>query len=291
MTTRIQIAKPDIVRHFDEQPKRVFKYREIATILSKERGFWRLAQTTNTTNFIEFLSKNARLKKWEFKFPQRAEYCYSWGEVSLLAVLQHIREHTHFSHYTAVKIHGLTEQEPKSIYITHERTSTSQPRHLVLSQDQIDEAFRRPARLSQNYAETNNRRIYLLNGINTDELGVVLKHSVAENIDVRVTSIERTLIDIAVRPFYSGGVFEVAKAFELAKGEVSINKLAATLQGLAFVYPYHQAIGYYAERAGYSPSQLDLLKRFPMQNDFYLTNGLKAPSYVKTWKLFVPQGL
>ena len=34
---------------------------------------------------------------------------------------------------------------------------------------------------------------------------------------IRLTNIERTLIDIAVRPVYSGGVFEVLKAYRLAK--------------------------------------------------------------------------
>lgn len=33
---------------------------------------------------------------------------------------------------------------------------------------------------------------------------------------IRVTDLERTLIDIAVRPAYSGGVFEVLEAFKNA---------------------------------------------------------------------------
>ena len=40
---------------------------------------------------------------------------------------------------------------------------------------------------------------------------------------VRVTDLERTLIDIAVRPEYAGGVYEVLNVYRLAKGKVSAN--------------------------------------------------------------------
>ena len=64
---------------------------------------------------------------------------------------------------------------------------------------------------------------------------------------LRFTNLERTLIDAAVRPVYAGGVFEVRKAYQLAKEKVSVNRLAALLQKLNYIYPYHQAIGFYLE--------------------------------------------
>ena len=71
-----------------------------------------------------------------------------------------------------------------------------------------------------------------------------------------MTNVERTLIDATVKPMYAGGVFEVAKAFALANDRLSVNKLMPMLRKLDFSYPYHQAIGYYLERAGYKSSQL-----------------------------------
>ena len=106
---------------------------------------------------------------------------------------------------------------------------------------------------------------------------------------LRFTSLERTLIDIAVRPIYSGGISEVAKAYRFAQERVSVNVLAATLDKLNYVYPYHQAIGFYLERAGYKPTQLDLLRRFPMKFDFYLMHGMKETQYVKDWRLHIPK--
>ena len=292
--TRIQIAKTDIVRHFDALPDHVLKTKQIYAILSEQRQFWRLAQNTTAEQFIEFLEKHSKLKEYEFRFPQRAEKCYVWDQAPLLAILLGLKKDLHFSHYTAMRTHGLTEQSPKSIYLTDERSAShASERKNKISQSDIDNAFRRPARASSNWVEYNDKKIYLLNGADTSHLGVVTELMTDENgaeVRARLTNLERTLIDITVRPVYAGGVFEVAKAYQLAKERVSINKLMAMLHKLDFVYPYHQAVGYYLQRADYKASQLDLVRRLPMEQDFYLTHELNDTRYNSDWRLHIPSG-
>jgi predicted transcriptional regulator of viral defense system len=122
-------------------------------------------------------------------------------------------------------------------------------------------------------------------------LGVV-EADQPEGQKIRLTNVERTLIDITVRPGYAGGVFEVLKAFRNAKGKVSINKLTAMLKTLGYVYPYHQAIGFYLDRAGvYDESSIRLLRKIEMSHDFYLAHAMNDPEYSKDWRLFFPQGL
>jgi len=107
---------------------------------------------------------------------------------------------------------------------------------------------------------------------------------------VRVTGIERTLIDIAVRPAYSGGVGEVAHAYVAAKGRFSSNRLSAMLSQLDFTYPYEQVIGFYLQRADYPQSAIHLFRRKSFKFDFYLAHGMRETEYVKEWRLFVPRG-
>lgn len=291
--SRLQIAKTDIVRHFDALPHRTLKLKEIRSILSKQRGFWRLAHNTTTEQFITFLQKHSKLTIAEFDFPQRAETCYVWGEVPLLSIVLSLRKNLHLSHYTAMRTHGLTEQVPHAIYVTDERTTRPPAAPRALDQAQIDAAFERPVRASKNRATHGDTTIYLLNGAHTDHLGVVNQATTAESgetINVRVTGLERTLIDITIKPMYAGGVFEVAKAFALAKERASVNKMLAMLRKLDFLYPYHQAIGYYLERAGYSSSQLDQVRRLPFVHDHYLTHDMGPTRYEPDWRLWVPQG-
>ncbi|CAK0040682.1 type IV toxin-antitoxin system AbiEi family antitoxin domain-containing protein [Burkholderia pseudomallei] len=291
--SRIQIAKTDIIKHFDELPTHVLKLKEIRAILANQRAFWRLAQSTTAEHFIAFLRQHAKLRKIEFPFPQRAEQCYVWGDVPLLVILLSLRKNLYLSHYTAMRLHGLTEQSPTTIYITDERSSSDQHERAKLSQPEIDQAFSRTPRVSHNWVEHAGKKIYLLNGAHTGHLGVITEPVTDEGgqeVLARLTNLERTLIDITVRPVYAGGVFEVAKAFELAKDRVSINRLVPMLRKLDFAYPYHQAIGYYLERAGYKPNQIDLIRRLPIERDFYLSHEMGDTRYVSNWRLFVPSG-
>lgn len=296
--SRIQIAKPDIVKLFDELPQKVHKQSELAMLLTRERGFWRLTQSTTTNDFIKFLVNSGKLRKITFPFPKpyNQETRYTWGEVPFSDLVLTLKPRCHFSHYSAVKIHGLTEQLPKTTYINFEQPLASNATG-ELSQKNIDTAFKRKVRTTSYIAETDEFRVCILNGKNTGYLGVVddvvppseqRTDSVAGKM--RVTNLERTLIDIAVRPVYAGGVHEVLKAYRLAQPTVSINRLAAILQQLRYIYPYHQVIGYYLERAGYKSSLLDLLRRFDMNFDFYLVHQMKETDYVKGWRLYVPKG-
>ena len=290
--SRIKIAKPDIVSYFDGLPTQVLRLKDVRRILSEQRGFWRLSTSTTSAQFIDFLEKYSKLKALEFPFPQRSENCYVWGDVPSLSVLLALKKNLHFSHYTAMRIHGLTEQSPQSIYLTDERKDPLKGQREEIGQAEIDQAFRRAPRISNNWVERDNKKIYLLNGAHTGHLGVVtmqINDDDGSELQARVTNLERTLIDITVRPVYAGGIFEVAKAYELSKDRVSVNKLVAMLKKLSFVYPYHQAIGFYLARAGYKSSQLDLIRRMPVEFDFHLTHELSETRYENGWRLFVPK--
>ena len=289
MPTRIQIAEPDIIRYFDDYQKKIFEKREIREVFEENREFWRLAQSMSLGKFISYLVKNTVLKEARFGFPSRPILRYSWGEVPLYTLSMSLKLNSYFSHYTATYMHELTDQIPKIINLNCEQIERPS-QEKALEQKRIDFAFRQSTRMSKNIAEYQEHTIRLLNGKQTGNLGVIEINY--EGQQVRVTDVERTLIDIAVRPEYSGGVFEVLNAYRRARGRISVNRLVATLKKINYVYPYHQVIGFYLEASGeYKATQLDLLRAFPMQYDFYLAHKMEDTEYSKNWKLFCPKGL
>ncbi len=289
-TSRLSIAKQDIQSLFDKLPNKILTRSEIEKVLSLNRGFWRVSISTTTNKFIDFLLEATKLKLAKFQFPSRTVNRYVWGEAPLFELVLSLAPNSFFTHYTAMYLHELTEQIPKTIYLNSEQP----PKYLGngdLIQERIDSAFRRPARTSKNIASYEGFKIFLLNGMFSGKLGVI--DIIGPNGEkVPVTNIERTLIDITVRPIYSGGVFEVLKAYRLAHSKVSINKLSALLSKLNYRYPYFQAIGFYLDRAGlYKDSQIDLLRQAELKYDFYLTNQMKDVEYSKKWRLYFPKGL
>ncbi|MBL7220394.1 MAG: hypothetical protein ISS69_09790 [Phycisphaerae bacterium] len=287
--TRLDIAQKDIFSLFDSLPTSVLKHSEISRLMQENRQFWRLAQSTTCPKFIEFLVRRGHMRAVRLEFPSRPESRYIWGDASLNEVLLSLRPESFFSHYTAMSLHELTDQIPKSVYVNAEQ-GRKVARETSLEQGRIAAAFARAPRISNNSCLYEGRRIYLLNGKHTGNLGVI--DSVGPDGEtIRVTDIERTLIDITVRPMYSGGVAQVLEAFRFAQARVSANKLVGMLRKIDYVYPYHQAIGFYMDRAGgFRDSQIALLAEIDKTHDFYLTYQMKDMDYSEKWRLFFPKG-
>ena len=133
-----------------------------------------------------------------------------------------------------------------------------------------------------------DKKIILTNGKFTNKLGVIKRQNNNQCFDF--TDLERTLIDVAVRPVYAGGVFEVIEAYNNAKGKLNVKKLVDYLDKLNYIYPYHQVIGFYLEKSGYNESVLELFRK-EMKFNFYLTYDIRNKEYSEKWKLFYPKGV
>jgi len=227
---RLAIAQPDIVRLLDQHSLRIFRRSDLEKVLADNREYLRLTRSTTTSRFIDFLLARTRLKMVKLKFPSRKEVRYILGDVSPYALALSIRPRSYLTHYSAMHIHGLTEQIPKTVYVNAEQPQKRVP-NASLTQERIDAAFRHPPRKSKNRAVLPGVTVCLLAGMHTGQLGVI-QAKIPTGETVSVTNIERTLIDIVVRPFYAGGIYEVLEAYRRARGSLSINKLVATLKKL-----------------------------------------------------------
>ena len=288
-STRFQIAKRDIVSFFDREAEGILDIYSISRILEQNREFWRLPASLTPSKFIKLLTESTNLKRHELNFPRKRYVKFTWGDQSVYELALSLERGSYFTHYTALYWHNLTDQIPKTIYVNFEQTPKRHAPQRLL-QVNIDRALRNAQRESKNIAMVGDFRACMLNGKYTDKLGVT-EIVTDEKERLILTDIERTLIDIVVRPAYSGGIYEVLNAYKRAAKRVSINKLCAMLRKLKYIYPYHQAIGFYLERAGvYREAQIGLLKRFDFEYDFYMTHQMKETEYSKEWRLYYPKG-
>ncbi len=296
----IQLNRNKIHKTLQATKTNVFVFAELSELIQRCIPEWTFeggqgissralitAKSSGVNALVEAIVKAGVLKKAILPFPYREDTRYLLGDVDSLDLVQSLSDVGYFSHFTAIYLNDLTEQIPKTIYFNIEQRLSGGMGQLT--QESLDRAFKAQPRQSSNVVEFKGTRIVKVNGRNTNQLGVAEQRRAKAGV-LRVTDREQTLIDATVRPAYSGGIAVVAKAFELAKESVSVNKLAAYLRKLRYVYPYHQAVGFYMERAGYEEPLLKLVEQFPIEYDFYLQHAMKSPVLNKRWRLYVPKG-
>ncbi len=289
--SKIILAQKAIDTYFTASGKSVYSQKELYSLIERNRGEWNLPFTTSAGKIVQKWIANEFIRLHTFKLSDETEQLlYLFGDPSIYEIAVSLRPKSYISHYPAVFLHDLTTQVPKTIYTTQE-LSAKRNRNTSLSQAAIDKAFSLPQRRSHLSTTYQDYTIILLNGMHSNRSGVLL--STRYKNAFSYTSLERTLIDIAVRPNYAGGAFAVLNAYQKAveQDAVSSNKLIAILNNNPFIYPYHQAIGFYLEKTGYNGRLLEEFRKLPMQYKFYLDYEMKEKIYDKSWMIWYPKGM
>jgi len=183
--------------------------------------------------------------------------------------------------------HNLGKLSQHTIYVNAEQSAKPSFQG-GLTQEGIDRAFSGKQRQSNLVYKCDGTSVFMISGKNTGHLGV---QTISGPENIKVTDLERTLIDIAVRPAYAGGISQVLEAYRGAKERSSVDRLLEVLKRLDYVYPYHQAIGFLMETSGYPEGAYAKMRQFGLHHDFYLVHGMKEREYSKEWRLFYPKHL
>lgn len=267
----------------------IWKAQELKRFLRTQDFINSIFRSTSLTgdDLIKYLTEYSYLQQIKFKTP-RIENLFLWRSVNKFAIFPALRPDGYYTHQTALYFHGL-DQFSNSIYFNHEQPA--RPSSGVLDQSRIDNAFSKGQRLTSARTKHDNVEYWLLNGKQTGRYGVITRK--IDDLEVSVTHLERTLVDITVRPAYAGGVSNVLRAYRLAKSEISIQKLVDTIRALRYIYPYYQSVGFYMDVAGvYSKQDIQQLLNFgPFQYDFYLDYKMFNPNYSEKWMLYYPKSV
>lgn len=215
-----------IIEYLKKQSKVLFSSTDLRKIFSEKRKEWGIPQKTTFNEFIESLILKNVIISVNIPVQNKTKYALFGSTVYKIALS--IKQDVYFSHRTAMYIHNLIPNEPKDIYINSEQRKKICNKDVSLIQENIDRAFSQHMRETKQIVKIKNSNIYVLNGKNLNRLGVEIINFKGEK--VAITGLERTLIDITVRPNYSGGVNEVLKAYSAAKEKINVPKLVSLIK-------------------------------------------------------------
>lgn len=284
-------AEQLIKNHLHTDNLKAYTTFDLTKIFQNKREEWNIADYRNQYHFMKFLEDAKILKNIKLKHQSTATIKQIYGEpdASLFNIALTIKKDGYLSNYTAMQIHQLTLQIPKSIYVSYNKGHSYpiNPNDIELEQSSIDSAFSKAQRMTSEIykSEIDNTRFYFIQkGYIENNVGITSENNYS------YTDLERTLIDIAIRPAYSGGVFEVLEAYEIARDKVDIHKINEYLLKLNYIYPYHQLIGFYMTKAGYDQKIIDDIFKKNIIYNFYLTYNMSNKEFDSKWKIFYPKG-
>jgi hypothetical protein len=199
---------------------------------------------------------------------------------------------SYISYFSAMYYYNLTLQLPKKIYLSVERKSYAP--HNDIEQEAINKALCKEGRKPTIVLSLLGYEIYLVHTKEANKVGI--KRIQLFDKDYRISTLERTVIDIVVRAEISGGIEEVIQVYKKIsssyKKDISINKIIFILKKLNYIYPYHQIVGYLLFKNGFDTSKFK--KEFTFKNDFFLTRGIVNEDinnldYNNEFKIYIPK--
>jgi predicted transcriptional regulator of viral defense system len=266
--------------------KHVFSPTEIMSLIARVRGEYSFPRSLSDRKFQRSLFDSGVLKKISLVATYSFETTrYHFGPFCDYELALSLKPGAYLSHGTAAHLHNLIDQEPQTIYVNKEQSPKNSKG--TLTQAAIHRAFANKQRTSAYIVTHQKTRMILLSGKYSGRLAV-MKTMGSQGEQLDVTDVERTLIDIAVRPTYAGGAKVVAKAYRSALPKISISRIAKLLEELNYVYPYHQVVGFYLQNAGQPLSTLQPLREPSFNFDFYLEHGTKQTAFDSTWRVHFP---
>ena len=222
---RSKIDLPRLAQYFIDHADQVFTLSDLEFLLAENSDQWNLPPSMTPKAFLRMLLKKTKLRELRLHSPHYSSLLRytAQGNVSPISVaLSIMKNDAYFSHASAMWIHGLGKDH-RNVFVNKEQ-SQKDTSSTPLSQEAIHRAFRNKQRRSKLFYKYEENTITVLSGKHTGRNGVV-SATAPSGHKVDVTSIERTLIDITVRPGYAGDVHAVFEAFRLAKDRISVSKL------------------------------------------------------------------
>lgn len=236
--------------------------------------------------------------KWPNSSPRVRVYSSAEpATLSPLEVAMGMVDGGYLCYQTALFWNELSDQVPRTLYLAKERPSSSPttPAPEKWSDIELRDNFTKLPSDHRNVAHFNRYRIVLLERAATGCAGVDIRETGVDDrrVQIRVTGLERTLLDCASVPENAGGIANVIEAFERSSDRIELNRLASTYAKLGFKYPHWQRVAFLLLHFGDKSLAHQWMSSFGApKNKFFLAKGYNLDwKFDQDTQIYYPPGV
>jgi len=190
-----------------------------------------------------------------------------------------LMKNSFFSMTTALNLQGLANDRPEYIFISRELTKKNIP-PTSLTQDQIDNAFKKPYRLTSNHGEFKSNYIVLL------EPKYTKNYEIIDYNGYKMSSVNRAFVEMVVNVQYFKGMDKIVVLYKPLKIHLDLTKIYNTIKIFDFIYPYFQLFGYILEEIGFTKDELNSFKLQVGKFKFYTEKNKNKYLFNKYWQIY-----
>ncbi len=187
-----------------------------------------------------------------------------------------------FSMSTSLNIQGLSNFRNNIIFLTKERVTKNILDEDNLTQEKIDQAFKKPYRRTKAIGKFLNYNIVLLEANKTNGK----PFEVIEYNNYKVSSINRAFVEMISSVGYMRSTEDIINVFVPIKDKLDLNKILKVIKTFDFVYPYYQLAGFYLEQIGYTKNELKSFYKNLSEFNFYAQKERENYIFDEYWKIY-----
>lgn len=154
---------------------------------------------------------------------------------------------SYYCFQTSLYCLGITKKMPKINHLAKERPKYGKTNSdFQLTSEIVKAEFQKAAKISKRSATYNGYTFNFFEREFTGKEGIIsVQNPITKETQVQTTSLERTLLDIAIAPHHVGGFREACKLWKLiyANSQPDLSQMHAIYEKLNYKYPYWQRIG------------------------------------------------
>ncbi|MDQ5922191.1 MAG: hypothetical protein QG673_2250 [Pseudomonadota bacterium] len=259
--------------------KHVFKHSELHMLVEDLKTKKLIPQSKSFSAIYEFFI-DIGLIVHILKLNDRVIERYSMQKhVDVYQLANSLKPKSFFSMTTALNLQGYLDVRNNYVFVSSELTPKCVEK-TELTQESIDEAYKKPYRMTKNYGEFEDNYIILLSPKNT-ALVEVIKFN-----DYMVSSINRAFVEIVVNMQYFKSSLMVVQLFKPLKLQLDLRCIFIVIQQFGFIYPFYQLFGYILEQIGFDKSELNIFKAEVNKFKFYTDKNQVDYLYDDYWQVF-----